>query len=229
LTTLNIPLFPLNTVLFPDGLLPLRVFEVRYIDMVRNCLRHNTPFGIVNISRGSDKTDDDNDTDSDTDADVKDNYLNHKDSTNNIGTLATIVDFDMIEPSVLMIAAQGGQRFKVLHTHAQANGLVRADIALLPLLKPSTLTQQQHTCAALLSRIISDLENQQQEAEKAGHKTFCFPIAKPYQLNDSGWIAHRFSEIMPISRKEKQMLLELDDAQARLDWVENFLKNKEII
>ncbi|MDB5893017.1 MAG: peptidase, partial [Rhodoferax sp.] len=47
-----LPLFPLGTVLFPDGLLPLRIFEVRYLDMVKRCFKSGTPFGVVALQRG---------------------------------------------------------------------------------------------------------------------------------------------------------------------------------
>jgi uncharacterized protein len=208
---LNIPLFPLNTVLFPQGLLPLRVFEVRYTDMVRDCLRNSTPFGVVNITRGSDAQ-----SSGDTEHCL-------------IGTLATVVDFDMHEPAVLMIAAQGGQRFKVIATHAQASGLIRADVAVLPDSEACAIAQEQQKCAALLAQIIKELEQQHEQAEKSGQKPFAFPVAKPYQLDDAGWVANRFSELMPIARTSKQMLLEQSSASERLSWIHDFLKEKDVI
>jgi uncharacterized protein len=208
---LNIPLFPLNTVLFPQGLLPLRVFEVRYTDMVRDCLRTKTPFGVVNITRGSD-----------TKASSDPEHCL-------IGTLATVVDFDMHEPAVLMIAAQGGQRFKVISTHAQASGLIRADIAPLPDNDACAIPQEQQKCATLLAQIIKELEQQHEQAEKAGQKPFVFPVAKPYQLDDAGWVANRFAELMPIARTSKQMLLEQSNPSERLNWIHDFLKEKDVI
>jgi uncharacterized protein len=243
----NIPLFPLNTVLFPQGLLPLRVFEIRYLDMVRDCLRNNTPFGVVNIVSGNaddDGVDDRGNTlntvaDSaenanktsliSTKTNVKQATKVNKETVPIVGTLAKIVDFDMAEPSILMVAIKGEQRFKVLATHTQADGLLRADVTLLPSLSESPLQEEDRRCVALLTRIIEELESQHKDAEEAGQKTFCFPIEKPYQLHDAGWVAHRFAEIMPISLKHKQLILELQDAQSRLDWVINFLKNKDVV
>jgi uncharacterized protein len=208
---LNIPLFPLNTVLFPQGLLPLRVFEVRYTDMVRDCLRTNTPFGVVNITRGGDAK-----ASSDPEHCL-------------IGTLATVVDFDMHEPAVLMIAAQGGQRLKVIATHAQASGLIRADVTLLADSDGGAIPQEQQKCAALLAQIIKELEQQHEQAEKSGQKPFAFPVSKPYHLDDAGWVANRFAELMPIARTSKQMLLEQSNSNERLNWIHDFLKEKDVI
>jgi uncharacterized protein len=257
-STINIPLFPLNTVLFPQGLMPLRVFEIHYLDMVRDCLRNNTPFGVVNIVRGDDINDQDKHLDDNTKA-IKHtkntkstkitNNINNINNTNNIkdikgikdtekttesieplfGTLATIVDFDMLEPTILLIAAKGGERFKVLHTHTQLDGLLRADVTVLPSPIANTLDDPDQACVLLLKRIIEELEVQHKDAAEAGQRTFCFPIEKPYQFDDTAWIAHRFAEIMPISLKHKQLILSLPDAQARLNWVVEFLKTKEVV
>ncbi len=257
-STINIPLFPLNTVLFPQGLIPLRVFETHYLDMVRDCLRNNTPFGVVNIVRGDDINDRDNQADSSTKNSKGTTYTknikNTKDTKDTkdtedtediediegikkiaqpteplFGTLATIVDFDMLEPTILLIAAKGGERFKVLHTHTQVDGLLRADVTVLPSPVANTLDEPDQACVLLLKRIIEELEVQHTDATEAGQRTFCFPIEKPYQFDDTAWIAHRFAEIMPISLKHKQLILSLPDAQARLNWVVDFLKTKEVV
>jgi uncharacterized protein len=219
--------------------LPLRVFEMRYLDMVRDCLRNNTPFGVVNIVSGneeSDGVDDLGNTLKKPDTAEADTPSLRPSATAPtagdapiVGTLATVVDFDMVDPAILMIAVKGGQRFKVLHTHTQADGLLRAEVELLPALPETALQDDDRVCVALLKRIIEELESQHKEAEESGQKTFCFPIEKPYQLHDAGWIAHRFAEIMPISLKHKQLILQLNDAQSRLNWVINFLKNKDVV
>jgi Lon protease-like protein len=207
----NIALFPLNTVLFPQGLLPLRVFEVRYTDMVRDCLRTNSPFGVVNIVRGSDTK-------------------SHQNPEHCItGTLATIVDFDMHEPAVLLIAAQGGQRFRVDSTNAQATGLLRANVTLIPNDDACTIATEQQKSAALLAQIIKELEQQHDQAIKDGQKPLTLPVAKPYHLDDAGWVANRFAELMPIARHNKQMLLETHDPTQRLAWINDFLKEKEVL
>ncbi len=200
----------------------MRVFEVRYTDMIRDCLRTGTPFGVVNIVRGSEPQSAD-------DADIQIIETEQKPEHHVIGTLATVVDFDMIEPAVLMIAAQGGQRFKVLSTNAQASGLIRAHVELIPSDSPTAIAEPQAKTGVLLEQIINELEKQQKQADEAGHKTFCFPIAKPYQLDDAGWVANRFSELMPLGRNDRQALLEQSQPQARLEWITNYLSSKDVI
>ncbi len=212
---MNIPLFPLNTVLFPQGLLPLRVFEVRYTDMVRDCLRTGTPFGVVNISRGQNAT-----------SEAASNDTSEHCLT---GTLATVVDFDMHEPAVLMIAAQGGLRFKVNASHAQASGLIRADVETVPADSSCAIPKAQLNCATLLAQIVKELEAQYEQVEKSGQKPFSFPVAKPYRFDDAGWVANRFAELMPIARSSKQLLLEMQNPVERLKWIGDFLKDKDVV
>ena len=208
---LNIPLFPLNTVLFPAGVVPLRVFELRYTDMVRDCLREGTPFGVVNIVRGSGaKT-----------ASAQEHHI--------VGTLATVIDFDMHDPGVLLIAVQGGQRFKVLDTHAKNNGLIRADVELIDSEATAPVPEALDACVKLAMQISQQLEEQFAEAEKAGVKPFVFPLPKPYQFEEAGWLANRYAELMPLEQRQRQMLLEMLDPVARLRWVYDFLKSKDII
>lgn len=102
----NLPLFLLGTVLFPGGVLPLRVFEARYVDMMRECMKAGQPFGVCLIKEGSE---------------VGAPAVPH-----DAGCLAQIVDFDMQQLGVLNIRTHGGARFRVLDTRNEVNGLVRA-------------------------------------------------------------------------------------------------------
>ncbi len=108
----NLPLFPLGTVLFPGGVLPLRVFEARYVDMMRRCLKAGQPFGICLIKEGSE---------------VGTPAVPH-----DVGCLATITDFDMQQMGVLHIRTQGAGRFRVLTTRTQLDGLVMASAEPIP-------------------------------------------------------------------------------------------------
>lgn len=99
----SIPLFPLNTVLFPDGRLSLRIFEARYVDMVRRCMRESTGFGVVLIREGVE--------------------AGGPAQTFDVGTLARIVDFDQLEQGLLGITAVGERRFRVVARHVQKDGL----------------------------------------------------------------------------------------------------------
>jgi len=84
----TIPLFPLGTILFPDGIIPLKIFEARYLDMIKRCFREGTPFGVISIINS-------HSVESETG-----NQASVKQSFSEIGTLAVIEDFDPVQPTV---------------------------------------------------------------------------------------------------------------------------------
>lgn len=109
----EIALFPLNTVLFPGGQLGLRIFEARYLDMVRECARTSAPFGVCLIVQGRET--------GGTPA-----------LPAAVGTLAQIVDFDTLPDGLLGISVTGGTRFRVLKSRVRANGLLVGEIRRWP-------------------------------------------------------------------------------------------------
>jgi len=108
----EIPLFPLRTVLFPDGHLPLRIFEQRYLSMVRDCARNDSGFGVCLIIEGEEAI-----------APVR---------TAQVGTLAHIVDWYTLEDGLLGVSARGTRRFLLRHTRQQEDGLKLGVIEWLP-------------------------------------------------------------------------------------------------
>ncbi|MGF6495128.1 Lon protease-like protein [Luteibacter sp. 621] len=109
LPTLDLPLFPLSNVLFPGGHLQLRIFEPRYIDLVRECARTGRGFGVCLILEGRE--------------------AGQPAIPAAVGTLATITDFHTRDDGLLGIVAEGGQRFRVTRTRVRSDGQVRGDIA----------------------------------------------------------------------------------------------------
>ncbi len=107
-----IPLFPLGTVLFPGGLLPLKVFEQRYVDMTKACLRDSTPFGVCLIREGHE--------------------VGQPAAPHAIGCLAQIAQWDVPHPNLFAVLARGGARFRILDTSVAGNGLITARIEALP-------------------------------------------------------------------------------------------------
>lgn len=108
----EIPLFPLGTVLFPGGPLPLRIFETRYIDLVRRCLRDGSGFGVVLIREGVE--------------------AGGPALTFDVGTYARIVDFSQQPDGLLGIRAAGERRFRILERRRERDGLNVADVEWLP-------------------------------------------------------------------------------------------------
>lgn len=104
----GLPLFPLNAVLFPGGTLPLRVFEQRYMTLVKDCLKRESTFGICLIAEG---------------AEVGAPAVPHK-----VGTQARIVAWDMTQPGILNITVRGEARFRILSSEAGREGLLQARV-----------------------------------------------------------------------------------------------------
>lgn len=112
MSAVEIPLFPLRTVLFPQGFLPLRIFEQRYLTMIRDCARDNTGFGVCLIREGEEAV-----------SPVK---------TTGVGTHAEVVDWYTLEDGLLGVSAAGTRRFMVESSWQQDDGLFRARVQILP-------------------------------------------------------------------------------------------------
>lgn len=135
--TLNIPLFPLNTVLFPGGLLPLKVFEQRYLDMAAACLKDGSPFGVCLIASGSE--------------------VGAAAEPHPVGTLATIGDWEMEQLGILMIVAQGTRRFRILESRIGNDKLLSASVELLAEPENLPFPGERQRLLPLLRRIVTDL------------------------------------------------------------------------
>jgi Lon protease-like protein len=130
----NIFLFPLGTVLFPGGVLPLKIFEQRYLDMTKACLRDSLPFGVCLIREGRE--------------------VGTAAVPESVGCLATIEQWDMPHTGVFHLLARGGERFRILETQVAANGLLSGDVEMLP---PPAPAVPDADCVALLQRVIEQV------------------------------------------------------------------------
>lgn len=198
----GVPLFPLNTVLFPDGLLTLKIFEARYLDMVAGCLRERTPFGVVALTRGQEVR-----------------RPGETDQFETTGCLAELIDCDSPTAGILQIRCRGTRRFRLDGPARQAHdGLWQAEVQPLaddPRVAPSP--EQAGTVAAL-QRAIDALAAQGTE-----------PFLPPWRLDDAGWVANRWCELLPIPLAARQALMALPDPLARLDLVRQFLQQHRVI
>ena len=134
----ELPLFPLNTVLFPGGVLPLRIFEPRYLDMVKECMRNNHGFGVCMILQGEE--------------------VGHHTASAALGCEARIIDFDQTPDGLLAITAQGGRRFHVEQVKVRGNGLVIGEVSWLPDLAEVPVAPQYHVLSQILQRIMDKAE-----------------------------------------------------------------------
>jgi len=130
----EIPLFPLQTVLFPGGRLPLRIFEQRYMDMAKACLRDGSPFGVCLIREGRE---------------VGEPALPEA-----VGCVARIVEWDMPQLGLLQVVARGERRLRIRARRVQADGLALAGAELLDEASDAPLDPQADLCARVLRRMV---------------------------------------------------------------------------
>lgn len=109
---LTVPLFPLGTVLYPGGLLPLKIFEQRYVDMIKDCLRDTTPFGVCLIKEGHE--------------------VGSPAAPYGIGCLARVAQWDVPHPNLFAVLARGGERFRIIDTTVAGSGLITGQVETLP-------------------------------------------------------------------------------------------------
>jgi Lon protease-like protein len=140
MSAIEIPLFPLRTVLFPGGYLPLRIFEQRYLKMVRDCAKSDTGFGVCLIREGEEAV-----------SPVK---------TTEVGTHAQIVDWYTLEDGLLGVSAVGTVRFVIDHSWQDDDGLFRARVRILPEPALTRLPEAFGLLAEVLGRFM----------EKVGHQ-----------------------------------------------------------
>ena len=132
----SIALFPLNIVLFPDGPLPLRIFETRYVDMVRRCMRGEQQFGVALIREGQEVG---------------------PAETFEIGTTAKIVDFHQLSDGFLGLSCVGQQRFRIQSRKVQADGLNLAEVDIFFAEPKIALPQHHARLAELLKTVLPQL------------------------------------------------------------------------
>ncbi|KVT59844.1 LON peptidase substrate-binding domain-containing protein [Burkholderia ubonensis] len=200
-TLLDLPLFPLHTVLFPGGMLPLKVFEARYLDMSRACLRDNAPFGVCLLKSGPEV--------------AQEGAVSVPET---IGCMARIVECDTGEFGMLFLQAIGTQRFELLSYRVEANGLLVGIAEPLPddiPLEGEQALAQFGACAEVLERIIDALK-QKNEPDK-------LPFCEPFRLDDPSWVSNRLAELLPLDLRARQKLMEFPDVGARIDAVHHVL------
>ncbi len=203
---MQVALFPLPTVLFPDGVLPLRVFEARYLDMVRDCLKSDSPFGVCLIRRGPE--------------------VGAPARIEDVGCLASIIGWDMQQLGVLNLRTLGIQRFRVREQQRETNALLVADVELIAPDNDHDLTPEHAACADLLRRVIDDLSTQRAQAEATALDAN--PFNAPYRLDSSVWVGNRLCEVLQVPLRAKQKLMQLEDARARLDIVTKYLRQHSV-
>lgn len=196
-----LPLFLLKTVLFPGGVLPLKVFEQRYVTMTKSCLKDDAPFGVCLLTQGDEVS--------------RSPSAARAIDFATVGTRARITAWDMPQLGILHLRARGLDRFQV-RSHAVAeDGLVVGqvtDIAPEPAL---ALPEEFQPLAKLLEVLI----------ERIGKESFPDELA----FGDASWVGYRLAELLPLPLSIKQSMLEINDAGVRLQVLRQFLQQQGVI
>ncbi len=213
MTLTTLPLFPLSTVLFPDGLLPLQIFELRYLNMVKKCIADGTEFGVVAQTVRHDAQ-----AESQTASDANAPALPMSQETfTAIGTSAKIISHFVPQPGLIRIDCVGGQRFSIISTQQQTGGLWVAQVQTIEADLVIPVPAELLDAVTALRHLITTLAGQ------ATDNSF-MPIAKPYLFDDCGWVANRWCELIPMQSAQRHRLLTLDNPLIRLELVHDLLE-----
>ena len=194
----SLPLFPLNVVVCPDGLIPLRIFEARYLDMVKNCLRNKSSFAIVALLPEAG------------------NKKEHKFPFEEVGTLVEIVDADVTTVGLMSIRCVGHHRIKVNSYAHQADGLLIGEVVDIANDAVLAVPDDLEMTSRSLKRFVESLPSLNISPND-------IPFVKPYKFDDASWVSNRWIELMDLPLIQKQRLMQLDSPIVRLELIHDML------
>lgn len=200
-----ISLFPLNTILFPDGRLPLQVFEVRYLDLIKRCIAGGESFGVVPLLEGSELR-----------------VPERRETLARVGTMARIEAWTAPAPGLLKIECVGTQRFQVRHAEQLKHGLWVAEVDLLPDDMAVAVPPELADVASALAAVIRSLEKKQLPAGQ-------MLLGRPHRLDDAGWVANRWCELLRLDPADKLRLLQQDNPLLRLELIQDVLSENGLL
>lgn len=200
--------------LFPGGVLPLRIFEVRYLDLIGRCHKEGAPFGVVSLTQGQEVRQ--------RGTNAADSAAFETESFQTVGTLAHIVALERPQPGLLLIRCHGGRRFRLNSSEQLKHGLWVGQAEWLPDDPLVPLPPDLMPVRLGLERLLA-----QMQAQMAGEAEN-LPIQAPYHWDDCGWLANRWCELLPLGSQLKQQFLALDNPLLRLELVADLLERLEI-
>ena len=199
---MRIPLFPLGTVLFPEGRLSLQIFEPRYLDMVGRCWRDALPFGVCLLTLGSEVR----------------LPGSPEESFQPYGTMALIEELSTPHPGLILIRCRGTQRFAVKEKPRRAHGAWTADIDPIPDDPEVPVPEHLRITALGLKQILID------SASKSDPEHGSAPT--DWRFADCAWVANRWCELLDLPGALRHQLLSLDNPLIRLELVTDILTQR---
>ena len=189
----ELPLFPLSGVLMPYGRMPLQIFEPRYLDLVRDCMKTDSAFGVVWIRRGAEIA----------------QRGSASPQLGDYGTTARIVDWDQLPNGLLGLTIQGGQRFDLGATEVRANGLVVGQVELRPQLEPVAMEPRWQSLLDILHSLETHPHIQR--------------MALQLDYDDAWQVACTLIQLLPLEEALKYQLLGIDSIEALMAELDTIL------
>lgn len=205
MTSISIPLFPLGTVLFPDGYLPLQIFEVRYLDMIKKALAAGTGFGVVTLTEGDEV-----------------HTPNGAQELAGVGTMVTIRASSAPMPGLMQIQCIGTGRFRIESAEQQKHGLWMGQVSTIAADQTVSIPTELEDTANALGNLIKTLQDEEVPTDE-------MPIQAPFRLDECGWVANRWSELLPLQTEEKLRLMALDNPLVRLELIQDVLQERGLL
>ena len=196
----ELPLFPLSAVLLPHGRMPLQIFEQRYLDLVRDCLKSDSAFGVVWIRRGAEVA----------------QSGRAVPKLGDYGTCARIVDWDQLPNGLLGVTIEGRERFDLFDVDTRSNGLLMGEVALREAQQPAPLLEYGQPLVDVLRSLQIHPHVQRMDLE--------------IDYEDAWQVAYTLVQLLPLEESIKYELLGLEniaELMGELEVVLNFISGEE--
>ncbi len=183
--------------------MPLQIFEVRYLDMISRCIADDTPFGVVLLTQGSEVRT----------PEGEEHFVT-------TGTLASVQETTASAPGLLQIICRGGARFRVLSSERRPNGLWMASTELVESDRAIPIPSELQGAADALDKVLASLHDVPENR---------WPVMPPFRVDDCGWVANRWCELLPLPPSQKHSMLMLDNPVIRLELMHDILDEHGLI
>ena len=201
--TYSLPLFPLDLVVCPNGRIPLKIFEARYLDMVRNCLRNKSSFAIVTILPEGE-------------TDTEGNF-----PFADVGTLVSIDEADVTTVGLMMIVCTGQQRVKVESFIQQPDGLIIGEVRDIPNDIFMPIPEDLILAQRVLKQLLNNLADQDSTFKN-------MPVVEPYEFDNATWVSNRWVELLDLPMLQKHRLMQMASPILRLELICDILSANNI-
>ncbi|WP_416547966.1 LON peptidase substrate-binding domain-containing protein [Limnohabitans sp. DCL3] len=188
------PLFPLGAVLFPGALLPLQLFELRYLQMIGECERQGTGFGVVTLTQGREV---------------------HRPGVaaerfEPMGTRVQIERIERPQPGRVMVWCRGVEKFCIEASQQRSDGLWLGHVEMLPPEPAVQVPEDLQHLSAQMHEILTQLSAQPSEVP---------PWNEAWRLQDCSWLSYRWAQLLPVPLQMKYQLFALQEPLMRLELV----------